>query len=240
MANRSSNIELEVLSRLSSGRGTEGVEVRALRTAALFFVALAVALLISPLAGAVTSDVVLTRTPVAGLPSLVSSHTKVSYSGSVVEGSQARATFTVESSLSKSRGGGVGTTKTITVAGKDKYSVRLTRVIDPAQPARRSRRPKAGERYVAAVFTVKDSGDAKITGDANEKALIIGSDNDSYTPISATISKCTNFDYGEFRLAPGRSVSGCVVFQIPTTVAIAEVRWSPAGAFDTVFVQWKM
>ncbi len=133
---------------------------------------------------------------------------------------------------------GVGSVNTIhSVTGT--YSVQLTQILDPAQPATPTfTTPKTGDRYVATVFTITDTGTQQVSDDANSDASIIGSDNQSYSPIFSNVAGCTNFNNGEYQLTPGESVSGCVVFEVPATVTVARVQWSPTSGFSSNFVQW--
>jgi hypothetical protein len=116
--------------------------------------------------------------------------------------------------------------------------VTLTKVIDPATGGDQYTVPDTGKRFVAAVFTIKDTATQAGTGDANSNATLIGSDNQDYTADFDSVSECTNFSDGEFQLGPGESTTGCVVFQVPTAVTVAKVQWSPQSGFSGSFAEW--
>ncbi|HTX64038.1 MAG TPA: hypothetical protein VMD28_10380 [Acidimicrobiales bacterium] len=123
--------------------------------------------------------------------------------------------------------GAIGATETVTTAGKV-YAVRLTAVIDPAQPATPAvTAPKKGDRFVAVHLRITDTGATAVSGDANDAATVIGSNDQAYTPAIVTISGCTNFDFGSFQLSHGQAISGCVAFQLPDGVGVSTVKWSP-------------
>ena len=150
-------------------------------------------------------------------------------------GSQARAISTVEPSTSASAPpaspGGVGTTETVSYT-RTTCAVTLVKAFDPARPATSTvTTPKAGDRYVATLFSIRDTGTSKVKGDANDSVTVIGSTNETYTPAIATFAECTNFDYGSFQLSRGKSASGCVVFEVPKAIGVTSVMWSPTLRF---------
>ena len=97
--------------------------------------------------------------------------------------------------------------------------------------------PNPGYRFVATVFVVTDTGSAQTSDDANGDASVIGSDDQSYSPDFDDVTECTNFNDGEYQLSPGQSLTGCVVFQLPTSVTVAQVQWSP-DIFANSFGYW--
>jgi ABC-type Fe3+-hydroxamate transport system substrate-binding protein len=127
----------------------------------------------------------------------------------------------------------VGATLTLT-----DEQVTLTKVIDPATGADQYTVPDTGKRFVATVFTIKNTASQAGQGDANSNTSVIGSDNQGYSPDFSNVSECTNFNDGSFELGPGESVSGCVVFQLPTGVTVAKVQWSPSSGFSGDFAEW--
>lgn len=133
---------------------------------------------------------------------------------------------------------GVGAILSFKDENGDAYSVQLVQVIDPAQGADQFTTPNTGDRFVAAVFKITDTGSASISDDANDNASIVGSDDESYSADFDSVAECTNFNSGTYQVAPGESLTGCVVFQIPTSVNISKVEWSPTSGFGGSFGQW--
>lgn len=121
----------------------------------------------------------------------------------------------------------------------DSYTVELSQLIDPASGATPTfTTPSTGDRFVAAVFVVTDTGTAPVTDDADADASVVGTNHQDYSIGYGTVSGCTNFNYGQFQLSPGGSETGCVVFTVPVGVNVTEVQWSTTGGFGTTFVQW--
>lgn len=118
------------------------------------------------------------------------------------------------------------------------YTVQLGQVIDPAQGADEFSTPNAGDRFVATVFKITDTGASPISDDANNNSTVVGSDDQDYTADFDDVSECTNFNDGEYQITAGQSSTGCVVFQLPIGVTVAQVQWSPSGGFGGSFGAW--
>lgn len=150
------------------------------------------------------------------------------------------ATTTPETTAAAPSTPQVGSALAFQDSNGDSYSVRLVQVIDPAQGADQFMTPDPGDRFVAAVFKITDTGNAATSDDANNNASVVGSNDQSYSSGVDTVSECTNFNSGLYQLDPGSSLTGCVVFQIPTGVNVSKVEWSPSGGFGSSFGEWSV
>jgi len=125
----------------------------------------------------------------------------------------------------------VGATIAVSVQGTGinnvPADVTLVKVIDPAQGTNQFFTPRAGNRFVGAEFVIKAVRSA--SDDANSDAVLIGSNNQTYTPDFYSIAGCTNFNEGSFTLAPGQSTTGCVTFQVPSGVTVKQVEFGTQG-----------
>lgn len=131
----------------------------------------------------------------------------------------------------------VGATLDLARIGNGKMSVTLVQVIDPATiPAGMGGDP--GKVYIATKLVITNTGTATIVGDANNDVSVVGSDEQSYRPGFATVSGCTNFTYGQFLLAEGESVTGCVSFALPPGVSPAKVRYAPSSGLSPDVGEW--
>lgn len=120
-----------------------------------------------------------------------------------------------------------------------KYNVYLTRVVDPAHGSDSLITPHRGDRFVAAVFTIK--GVSKDTSDdANSDAILIGSDGQAFTADFDSIKGYTNFDGGDFTVGPGVVQVGAVAFQVPDDIDVTQVQWSAAGSFRGKPGTWRI
>jgi hypothetical protein len=119
-------------------------------------------------------------------------------------------------------------------------NVTLTQVIDPAAGADQYTTPDPGKRFVGIEMTIANTGKATLTDDANSTTTVQGSDNQSYTADFSSISECTNFNNGEYTLAPGATVTGCVTFQVPTGVNVKQVQFQPGLGVGGVTGQWQV
>jgi len=123
--------------------------------------------------------------------------------------------------------------------GLDGASFTLLRVIDPAAGASQYTTPNAGFRFVGLKFAIKNNGSAGISDNANSDAVIIGTDDQSYTADFNAIAGCTNFNYGDYKLFSGDRVVGCVTFQIPNRVRVFKVEYTPTGFNSTTGI-WRL
>jgi hypothetical protein len=121
--------------------------------------------------------------------------------------------------------GPVGTTYTVTVSDGTSYTVTLDEVNQNAVPGPYETPQQAGDHFASARFTITG-----VTGntsdDANNDASAIGTDGTEYPSSVATLT-VPNFNYGDFKVAAGQSVSGYVAFELPGGVRVASVQWSP-------------
>jgi hypothetical protein len=127
---------------------------------------------------------------------------------------------------------------TVNVGGSKGLGVTLTQVIDPASGADQYTTADAGKRFVAADLKITNNGTAAFSDDANSDVTLIGSDNQSYTADFDNVSECTNFNSGQYTLAPGESSTGCVVFQVPDGVNTAKVQFQTQSGLSQSTGEW--
>ncbi|HUZ70393.1 MAG TPA: DUF4352 domain-containing protein [Candidatus Saccharimonadales bacterium] len=131
--------------------------------------------------------------------------------------------------------GPVGTPFTDTDSSQNIMTVTLTAVQDPAKSTSVYLQPDNGKRFVAAKFTIVGTS-GTFADDANNDASVVGSDSQTYTADFDPVRGCTNFNSGEFSVASGQTSVGCVVFQIPNGVKVAQVEWGAAfGAAPAIW-----
>lgn len=131
--------------------------------------------------------------------------------------------------------GSLGTSFTETDDSSNTMSLALSSVVDPAHGTSDFDQPSTGNRFVATEF--------KITGirgssadNANNDASLVGDNQHVYAADLDDVSECTNFDSGDYKVAPAEVSTGCVVFQVPVGVAVSQVTWTPEfGATATIW-----
>ncbi len=134
----------------------------------------------------------------------------------------------------------VGSTVAVSDGNGGDANVTITQVIDPASGADQYTTPDAGKRFVGVEMTIQNTGKKTLQDDANSTTTVQGSDNQTYTFDVNDISECTNFNSGSYTLAPGASVTGCVVFQLPTGVSPKQVQFQPTGFTGGTTGQWQV
>ncbi len=133
--------------------------------------------------------------------------------------------------------GAVGDTFTYTAGDGTSYDIRLIKVLDPAQGANEFYTPDSGKRFVGTEFKIT-AVSGSVDENANNNAVIQGSDSQMYSPDFSEISAGTNFNNGSIRLAEGGSVKGWVTFQVPEGVKVTSVQWTPMSGFSDAMVTW--
>ena len=127
---------------------------------------------------------------------------------------------------------------TVDVGGSKGLAVTLNQVIDPASGADQYTTADAGNRFVAVDVKIVNNGTAAFSDDANSDVTLIGTDNQSYTADFDDVSECTNFNSGQYTLAPGESTTGCVVFQVPDAVNTAKVQFQTQSGLSQSTGEW--
>lgn len=130
----------------------------------------------------------------------------------------------------------VGDRFTVALENGTKYEVTLLRVDQQASPANEFEAAQPGRHLAAAQFRV--SATTSVDENANNNATATGSDEQAYTPSLASVAEGTNFANGEIRLQPGGSLVGWVTFELPDTVRITKVQWTPASGFSAQAAEW--
>jgi hypothetical protein len=126
----------------------------------------------------------------------------------------------------------IGAAATVHDFTDDELSVTVSQVIDPATAAAGSGLPDAGTRFVAVDLSLADETGGSISGDANYSTTVVGTDGKTYTADIGSVQGCSNFTLGTFQLAGvGTNQTGCVVFELPTSVAVATVNFSLAPGY---------
>ena len=117
------------------------------------------------------------------------------------------------------------------------YQVTLTEVIDPAKGENQVTVPDAGTRFVGLVFRVKALTGSPRDEDANNDAVVIGSNGQKYSADFDRIAGYANFDHGAIRVSTGQTVTGSVTFQLPEDVQVSTVQWTALSGFGSA-VEW--
>jgi len=117
------------------------------------------------------------------------------------------------------------------------YQVTLAKVIDPAKGENQFAVPADGKRFVGLIFRIKALTGSPQTEDANDNAVVIGGNGQTYSADFNGIAGYTNFDDGTIRVAQGDTVTGSVTFQVPDGVTVSRVTWTALSGFGSM-VEW--
>jgi hypothetical protein len=130
----------------------------------------------------------------------------------------------------------IGTTYTATV-GHKQYTVTADKVLSPARPDD-SFDAASHRHYLVGVKFTLAGVKGHSSDDANNDAVIQGSDGQLYDASFTGLAVGTNFSDGSWNVSPGTSEIGWVTFELPKGVTPASVQWSPTGGFGSATATW--
>jgi hypothetical protein len=110
------------------------------------------------------------------------------------------------------------------------YTVKLVKVLAPASPDSSFDAAPGGHYLVGTEFAITGvSGNG--TDDANSDATIQGDNSQTYQSGFDTLAAGTNFNSGDFTVAPGQTQVGWVSYEVPDGVKTATVQWTVGAGF---------
>lgn len=113
------------------------------------------------------------------------------------------------------------------------YRMTLVKVIDPARGADQSSAPDDGKRFVGVIFRVRALAGSPQNEDANNDAVVIGGNGQTYSADFDEITGYTNFKDGAIHVAQGETVTGSVTFQVPNGVTVSRIQWTALSGFGS-------
>jgi len=122
-----------------------------------------------------------------------------------------------------------------TQAGRD-FHISLSKLADPAQAVNQGS-PANGKRFIAAQFDITNTSGQTISINGDLDANIIGSDGNVYTPTHHALTECGS-NTVKVQLAGGKSGTGCVAFEVKTTVKVSQVQFYPAAGTASDYGEW--
>ena len=133
---------------------------------------------------------------------------------------------------------GIGSSFDVQDGSGDTYRVTLVKVVDSAQGAAGPfDTPDNGTRFVGAVFRITGVTGSPKDDDADNDAVLVGSNGQTYTCDFNDIAGYGDFNDGVIQVAQGGTTTGAVSFQVPDGVRVTAVQWSSANGFGAT-VQW--
>jgi hypothetical protein len=130
----------------------------------------------------------------------------------------------------------VGTTIAIKGAAGSKADVTLVQIIDPARATGVLSSVPAGDRLVGARFRLVGEGlNLFASADSSINTTVTGTNGRSYKSAQsevtyvANIAGCVNIANERAAIGRGQSVSGCVIFTVPTGIKLAKVVYREPG-----------
>lgn len=132
--------------------------------------------------------------------------------------------------------GRLGDTLTLNRVDGGVVEVTLDRIVTPVHVVGDQADPTLN--YLAAQLTITDIGEIEAEASVLVNVTLTGSDGMTYQADLNDVTECDNFDDGMFRLQPGESTTGCVVFAVPDGVTAAGVDYAPSAGFADDRGRW--
>ena len=117
--------------------------------------------------------------------------------------------------------------------------VTLVQVVDPGQGADQFAVPVAGDRFVGVQLRITMGGSGPVPIDVNAGTALEDTQDGLYMPSTANLVGCPAFNLGP-AVSAGKSVLGCVTFEIGLNTQISDVTFTPGGAFGRVSAEWQV
>jgi hypothetical protein len=130
-----------------------------------------------------------------------------------------------------------GTALAVTDLNGSTYAITLVKMLDPAQPAGLADAAVSGTHLVGAEFTLRGLS-GHISDNADDDAVIEGSDHHVYQAALGAVSAGADFSGGRFSIASGQAVTGWVAFQVRDGVKPLLVQWIPDAGTDSTAIRW--
>ena len=119
----------------------------------------------------------------------------------------------------------------------EKMTISLVKVFRHPRPATSSDAPQKGDRLYAVQFRLDNTGSVAYWGSPPNSAMLEDSVGHSYQSSLDHVTGCRSFP-GTEKIAVGRSVLGCIVFQVPAKARIAKVWFTAASGTGAQSGQW--
>jgi hypothetical protein len=129
-----------------------------------------------------------------------------------------------------------GTGKAKVIHDNDGNAVRVTLVKTKAFAGSGFFKPKAGQKWIGAYFTVRNLSKHKIDDCASNDAQLTASNNSqpdsAFSDVKPSLS-C-------FKLLPGRTLAGWVVWEMPKRIKPKFIDWTMDSGFADETATWNL
>jgi hypothetical protein len=142
------------------------------------------------------------------------------------------------SSAAAMKPAGVGDTVRVSGFNGEKLSVQLVKVFPDAKGADEFTSPDSGKVFYAAQFRITNSG-SKAYSDSPDNCVTLK--DTSGQQFQSDLSNVTaGQSFGSVNIAPGDSVLGIVVFQVPNGDKPVKVQFTPDSGMADSTAQWNL
>lgn len=132
----------------------------------------------------------------------------------------------------------IGDSVTVTGFKNEKLSVTLVRVFPNAKGADEFTSPDSGKQFYAVQFRISNTGSVAYSDSPDNCAVLRDASGQQFQTDLSDVTAGQSF--GSVNIAPGDSVLGVVVFQVPTTDKPLKVQFTPDSGMGDSTAQWNL
>lgn len=122
-----------------------------------------------------------------------------------------------------------------------KFSVTLVKVVPSPQPASSIDKPEAGKRLMAVQLKIVNAGSKVLAEYPDTSLTLVDSQSQSYQTDYSQVTDCQGFSASSLSsIAPGESVVGCEVFQVPQTATPAKLKYVSGYGSTATSAVWNL
>ncbi|WP_343242945.1 DUF4352 domain-containing protein [Streptomyces sp. SID12501] len=118
-------------------------------------------------------------------------------------------------------------------------AVTVVKVVDPARAENPYATPKAGKRFVAVQFRLKNTGTAVYSDSPGNGARLVDTAGQRFDETYGDTAAGPGFP-GSVTAAPGDTALGFISFEVPSTSTIARVQFTMSSGFADNTGQWNV
>ncbi|MDQ3648164.1 MAG: DUF4352 domain-containing protein [Actinomycetota bacterium] len=111
-------------------------------------------------------------------------------------------------------------------------------VEDPVPAGSYLLRPKRGRRWVGLRLRLEGLGPGPYKDAPGNGSRLLAGDR-GFRAVTAQPDGCPPFEV-LLKLAPGRSVTGCVIFEVPQGTSVGRFRFVPSSGFSPDVATWRL
>lgn len=148
------------------------------------------------------------------------------------------AAASAASASASAKPAGIGDTIAVSGFNGEKLTVTLVKVFPDAKGADEFTNPQAGKAFYAAQLRIANAGSKAYSDSPDNCATLKDASGQQFQPDLSDVTAGQSF--GSVNIAPGDSVLGVVVFQVPSGDKPVKLQFTPDSGMANSTAQWNL